>query len=383
MSVPARLSAYFFALFAQAGAFVSYFALYLAARGFSAAEIAFAVAMPQLARMVAPVLWGWLADTWSARGEGGARRAIVIFGTFAYLGSYLALHGAETAGAVAIVLLAMGLLTAGAAPLAEAMTLAAVEGRAERYGPIRLWGSIGFIVAVLGTGAWLDRHAVADVLHILVVLAVFTCAVAIALPRTAPAHAQHAAAPRLGSVLARGEVRAFFAACFCMTAAHGALYVFYSIYLEAAGYSKTLIGMFWTLGVLAEIVFFLRLPQLLRRFTLRALLLASFGCAVVRFLAIGWGVESLAVLAVAQLLHAATFGAFHACSVAAVHRLFPGTLAARGQALFSTVTYGMGAAAGSLIAGWTWVAWGPTASFAVSALFGALGGAFIWWRVRV
>src|SRR5262249_59366408 len=102
--------------------------------------------------------------------------------------------------------------------------------------------------------------------------------------------------------------------------------------------------------------------------------IASFACAVVRFLAIGWGIDSLVVLALGQLLHAATFGAFHTSAVAAVHRLFPGALEARGQALFSTVTYGMGAATGSLVAGWTWQALGPAPSFAVSALFGALGG---------
>src|SRR5215831_14620717 len=119
-----RLSAFFFALFAQAGAFVSYFGLFLTARGFSAAEIAFAVAMPQVARTVAPLFWGWLAD-WldGARAVGGARRGIVIFGVFAYLGGYLALYRAESPGAVALVLLVMSLLTAGAGPLAEAITL--------------------------------------------------------------------------------------------------------------------------------------------------------------------------------------------------------------------------------------------------------------------
>lgn len=381
MTASARLSAYFFALFAQVGAYVSYFALHLSARGFGAAEIAFAVAMPQVARMVAPVLWGWLADRWSVR-HGGARRAIIVFAAFAHLGCYLALYRAGDAATVAFVLLAMGLLTAGAAPLAEAITLSAIEGRAERYGFIRLWGSVGFIIAAFGTGAWLDRRDAAEILDILVLLAALTCVAAFALPQGAPSRAQRAAV-RLGSVLARADVRAFFGACFCMTAAHGALYVFYSIYLESAGYSKTVIGALWTTGVLAEIVLFLRLPGLQRRFTLRALLLASFACAVARFLAIGWGVDSLAVLAAAQLLHAATFGVFHASAVAAVHRLFPGPLEARGQALFSTVSYGMGAAAGSLVAGWTWVAWGPGASFAVSALFAALGGAFVLWRVRV
>jgi PPP family 3-phenylpropionic acid transporter len=298
------------------------------------------------------------------------------------LGCYLGLYLAQSPAAVALVLLVSGLMTAGTGPLAEAITLSALDGRTERYGPIRLWGSIGFILAVFGLGVWLDRHDIAGLLDILTVLAVLTCVAAIALPGGAPARARDSAV-RLGAVLSRAEVRAFFAACFCMTAAHGAMYVFYTIYLEAAGYSKTVIGTLWTIGVLAEIVLFLRLPQLLRRFSLRGLLVASFACAAVRFLAIGWGVQSLAVLAAAQLLHAATFGAFHASSVAAVHRLFPGPLEARGQALFSMVTYGMGSAAGSLIAGWTWGALGTTASFAVSAAFGALGGALVLWRVRV
>jgi len=165
--------------------------------------------------------------------------------------------------------------------------------------------------------------------------------------------------------------------------AHGALYAFYSIYLEAAGYSKAMIGALWTLGVVAEVVVFLRLPQLMRRFSLRALLLASFLCAAVRFAAIGWAVELLAVLAVAQLLHAATFGVFHAASIAAVHRLFPGRIAGRGQAIYTSLTYGVGGAAGTLIAGWTWGALGAEASFAISALFGAAGAVLVAWKVRV
>jgi PPP family 3-phenylpropionic acid transporter len=159
--------------------------------------------------------------------------------------------------------------------------------------------------------------------------------------------------------------------------------VFYTIYLEQAGYSKTLIGALWTVGVVAEIFLFLRLPQVMRRFSLRLLLLASFVCALLRFPAIGWGVDSLLLLVAAQLLHAATFGVFHAGSVAAVHRLFPGALAARGQALYSSIAYGLGGAAGSLTAGWTWVAFGAAESFEVSALFDVLGALLVAWKFRV
>lgn len=381
MSVHARLAAYYFAFFAHAGAFVSYFALYLTGLGLTAAEIALAIAMPQVARVVAPALWGWLADAWGPR-YAGTRRAIVVFASFAYLAGFVALLFQERAGPIALTLLVMGLLTAGAAPLIEAITLGSLEGRTAQYGPIRIWGSIGFILAVLGTGAWLDVGEVATLGPILVALAALTCVAALAVPGgTGPRPSPQAA--RFGAVLARPEVLCFFGACFCMTAAHGAMYVFYTIYLESAGYSKSMIGALWTLGVVAEIVLFLKLPQILRRVSLRTLLLASFACAVLRFPVIGWGVELLALLAAAQLLHAATFGAFHAGALAAVHRLFPGALAARGQAVFSSAAYGLGGAAGSIVAGWSWVALGPAASFAVSALFAALGGAFVLWKVRV
>jgi len=167
-----------------------------------------------------------------------------------------------------------------------------------------------------------------------------------------------------------------------MTVAHGALYAFYSLHLEAAGYAKAAIGGLWTLGVLAEIAVFLWLPQLFVRATLRSLLVASFLLAALRFVAIGWGVEVPLVIAAAQLLHAASFGVFHAASVATVHRLFPATLAASGQALYSSVGFGLGGTAGMLLAGWSWERHGAAASFGLGALFALAGALLIARRVH-
>ena len=376
MTIPGRLGAYYFAFFAYAGVLVPYFALYLMAQGFNAAEIALVLAMPQIARLFAPALWGWLAD------RTGRQREIVIFSAFAVLAGFAALYSLRGVAGIALVMFALSVLAAGALPLVEAITLSVLGGRSGAYGPIRLWGSIGFILAVLGAGAWLDRHGAQAILDLVVGLAALVCAAAFAIPRHARRRPAHGDLP-IGAVLGRGDVLAFLAAGICMAVAHGAMYAFYSIHLEAAGYSKSLIGGLWTLGVVAEVIVFLYLPQLMRRFSLRTLLIASFLCAAVRFTAIGWGTESLAILAAAQLLHAATFGAFHAASVAAVHRYFTGALEGRGQAIYSSLTYGLGGATGTLIAGWTWEALGPSPSFAVSALFGALGAALVAWKVRV
>jgi PPP family 3-phenylpropionic acid transporter len=94
---------------------------------------------------------------------------------------------------------------------------------------------------------------------------------------------------------------------------------------------------------------------------------------VVRFLLIGWAADWTVLLVLAQLMHAATYGSFHAASVAAVHRLFPEAAHARGQTLFSSIAYGAGGAAGALSAGWAWELAGPGAAFSLSAAAAAAG----------
>ncbi|HQO29946.1 MAG TPA: MFS transporter, partial [Accumulibacter sp.] len=138
-------------------------------------------------------------------------------------------------------------------------------------------------------------------------------------------------------------------------------------------YSKWLVGSLWSLGVIAEIVVFYHMADLLRRFSLRAILLACFAAAVVRFLLIAWGVEWLFLLVLAQLLHGLTFGAYHAASVAAVNRWFPGRCQGRGQALYSSLSFGAGGLLGSILSGWTWEPLGPAPTYILSSLLALAG----------
>jgi PPP family 3-phenylpropionic acid transporter len=373
-----RLSAFFAAYFLYVGAFVPYFALYLAARGLGAAEIAFVMAMPQVARVVAPSFWGWLADA------SGARRAIVAFSCGALLAGYALLGLAEGVAQLAAVVLAMGLASAGVLPIVETMTMTSLAARPERYGPVRLWGSVGFIAGVLGTGLWLDARAPQSLVGVLIALVAVALAVAFLLPAAPPwTDAARHGAGRLREVLRRPDVGALLAASACMAAAHGALYGFFSLHAEALGYRKSLIGALWTLGVVAEIAVFFAWPRLARRWTLRALLIASLLAAALRLAAIGWGAHLLALLVAAQALHAATFGVHHAASVAAIHKLFPENLRTSGQALYSSLAHGLGGGAGLLAAGWTWELLGAAASFSLSAAFALAGAALVTWRVRV
>ncbi|THF62473.1 MFS transporter [Pseudothauera rhizosphaerae] len=373
-----RLSAYYFFYFGFVGAFSPYFTLYLQSLRFSATDIAILMSLMQVMRILAPNLWSWLAE------HLGVPVSILRFSAVASLAGFSVFFFTTEFTGIFAGMALMAFFWSAALPLIESVTFRHLGRDSHRYGNIRLWGSVGFVVAVLGMGHALDHLPIASVLWMtaLILAGIMLCALGVP-------EATHAAVQRNGAslreTLRRPEVRALLGACFFMSAAHGALYVFYSIYLVDNGYGKALVGWMWTLGVLAEIAVFLFMPRLAKRFTLRAILLFAFAAAILRFVLIGWGVGSLPVLVFAQLLHGATFGAYHAAAIAAVNLWFPGRLQARGQALYGSLSFGAGGMVGGLLSGFTWDTIGPAWTYTLGSAF-ALAG-FVWllrgWRQGV
>src|SRR3954469_4864111 len=361
MPVSFRLGAVYFLFFVTAGLMVAYVPPYLATRGLSVSEIAWVLAAPQLARVLAPGAWGALAD------RTGALRAIVVLGCIANALCFALLPAMPGFLAMVALMGITSLAAAAALPLVEAITLSALAGEPGRYGPIRLWGSIGFMAAVMAGGVWLRSHSVLFVPYAMLASALGTVVIAGLLPPARPRPQREVRA-----LLGRTAL-AVLASGFCMAAAHGTLYAFFTLHLQRLGYGSALIGFLWMLGVAAEVAVFVFLPVLFRRYLLSTLLMASAALGVVRFLAIGWMADSLLLLVAAQILHAATFGSFHAAAVAAVQRLFSPHAEARGQSLFSSMAYGAGGAFGAVSAGWAWELAGPGFAFSLSALAAGVG----------
>lgn len=370
-----RLSGYYFFYFAFIGAFSPYFGLYLQSLSFSAWDIGLLMSQMQLMRLFGPYIWGSLADRATRRVpivRLAAAASIVGFSAFFLVSDFVAL------------LVAMALMAffwSAALPLVETITFDHLRDEPAKYSRIRVWGSVGFIVAVMATGALLDFVPLPALLWVCLGTLLGILLYAVALPE-APVHCAQGESMPVAEVLRQRHVQALLASCFAMSAAHGALYIFYSIHLADHGYDTTLIGALWSLGVLAEIVVFMFMSRLMLRFNLRMILLACFVAAVARFLMIGWGVESLALILVAQLLHGLTFGAYHAASIAAINRWFSGRSQARGQALYSSLSFGAGGLLGGLFSGWSWDALGAALTYSASAVFSLVGLWLVWGWVR-
>lgn len=362
-----RLAGFYFFYFAYLGAFAPYFTLYLAAAGFAAGQIGVLMALPQVTRVFAPHLWGWLADRHARRVA--IVRATGLAGTLCYLGVYAGTGYAWLAACIAL----WCFFWSAALPLMETTTLAHLGERGTDYGRIRLWGSIGFVVAVVGVGWALDHLPIVALLGIVAALLGGILLLVWIIPE-AGSDGHEATHVPIGRVLARPEVRALIGASFLMAVAHGPYYTFFSLHLVDHGYSKALVGWLWALGVIAEIAVFAWMPALFRRFSAHTLLVASLAIASLRFLLIGWAVDDVALLLAAQVMHAATFGAFHAAALSSIHRLFRGRNQARGQALYGSLSFGLGGTLGGLGSGYAWesLGAGPTFSLASACALGGL-----------
>jgi PPP family 3-phenylpropionic acid transporter len=143
--------------------------------------------------------------------------------------------------------------------------------------------------------------------------------------------------------------------------------------MEGFGYSRSIIGQFWALGVIAEVVIFLIMSQLVTRFGLRSLMLWTAVLTALRWLLIGAMPESLGVMLFAQLLHAASFGVFHASAIALFHKFFIGRHQGRGQALYSSLSFGAGGSLGIFASGLLWEHLSPAVTFTLAAAAAAVG----------
>jgi MFS transporter, PPP family, 3-phenylpropionic acid transporter len=370
-----RLSGYYFCYFGFVGAFSPYFGLYLQSLSFSAWDIGLLMSQMQLMRLIGPNLWGWL-------GERRARVPIVRFAAVVSLVGFSAFFWLQQLPGMLVAMAALALFWSGALPLVETVTFDHLYLQVGRYGKIRLWGSIGFIVAVQATGLLLDRVPPVGVVWACWLVLFGIAAFSFALPEP-PARLTTDPSPPIATVLRQPRVRALLLACLMMSAAHGALYVFYSIHLTDHGYTKFSVGALWSLGVVAEIGVFMLMPAITRRWSLRAILLMSFATAVLRFLLIGWCIEWLPLVVFAQLLHGLTFGSYHAAAIAAINRWFPGRCQARGQALYSSMSFGAGGLLGGLVSGWTWDRIGGGWTYTLGAAFALLGLLLIWRWISV
>ena len=371
-----RLSRFYFFYYFFVGSFVPYWGIYLQSENFSPSSIGILLSLFQISRIVAPNFWGWLAD------HTGHRVKWIKLTSFLGLIGFIGVFWAKGFFWIFLVMLALSLFTSSTLPLAESLTLAHLATTDGHYSRIRLWGSIGFIVASLFLGYLIDLQGINILLWVLLIAQAIIFFLSNTIPETQDV--QHKTNDlSIWKIIKTPSVIALLLGCTLMVSAHGVLYNFYSIYLKDHGYSSGTIGWLWAVGVICEILIFMAMPKILRRYSLKAILLMSLFLGVIRFILIGASPDHLYLLFIAQMFHAATFGSFHAASIEVIAYYFKGRNQTRGQAIYNSVAYGIGGTIGGLGGGYLIQYLGGQLGFMIAAISPLIGFVVIWFGLKL
>ncbi len=339
-----KLSTFYFFYFALVGGIAPFLPVYLKNTGYGAAEVGQLMSIIMLTKLLAPNFWGWVAD------RTGRQLALVRFGSLSaavfFLG-FLILHGFWWH---ALFLVLFSCFWNAVLPQWEVITLFNLgEGRSQ-YSRIRLWGSVGFIVAVSGLGLFFDYFSIQWLPFWLLA---FLCGIFLTswLVRHQPGKQGHGSFIEFFRTVRSWDVVVFFLTAFLVQLSFGPYYTFLSIYLSDLGYDMVTIGALWGLGVLAEVLLFIRMHSFIERFSLRSIILVCLALTAFRWIGIAYFASSVILLVILQLLHAASFGGLHASSIEMVHRSFKPEHAGQAQAMYSAVSFGAGGSLGAFVSG--------------------------------
>jgi PPP family 3-phenylpropionic acid transporter len=356
--------------FAHIGFFNPYLPLWLQELGLSILAISVLVSVQAATRLFAPYGWGWLSD------RTGERIQLMRYSACAAL---LASTGLWWDGGVNWlfgVLLLMFMHTSAMMPMSEAAMahLVTQDGvfNARRYGRIRLWGSVGFLVTVMVAGVFFERLGMHHFPAWTVATMLAVTVSVFCLPDLKEAIPAHALRVNVMPVLRQRAVQWFFASVFLHVLSHIGIYVFFSLYLDSLGYSKTMIGLLWALSVVVEIGWFFTQSRWLPRMSLPAWLVFCSVAMVLRMGLTASSAQVLVLLLLAQALHALTFATHHTVCIALLSQHFSGRLRGRGQALYTVIGYGFPGVIGGLAGGMLSTHYGLSSVYWASMVISAL-----------
>ncbi len=342
------LANYFF-LFITYAILAPYLQLYLKARGMSASRIGLLLGCLEVAGLAGPILLGRLAD------RSSAYRALLAGCILVPIAAFIPMELTTRFPLFVVCVILMGFTYRATTPLLDSLVSRILPDPALQYGKFRTAGSIGFILVSLlvqFSGLITGESSLPILLAFIVTAACAAIAVA-ALPRSpgprtdsrqvqdARIGEQKGAQPSAhgGFDGFDGKFWAVIAVIFLGRFAIGAYYSFFSLYLKQA-FPGSGVSVFWAIGSVAEIATMWFSGALIRRWGLRVLLVISLAAISTR-LGLFVIAPSLAVVCLAQILHAFTFGTFHTSAVAYVNLKIEHDRRGTGMAIYSAVGIGL------------------------------------------
>ncbi|MCD6433548.1 MAG: MFS transporter [Sulfurimonas sp.] len=333
--MPILLSIFYFFYFAIIGVYIIFMPKVLAMVGYSASEIGIIFAAGPLVRFLLP--FAFIKGLKLDRKSFNIALIIMLVSSLSFyfsLDSFYKLLFSNIGLGIGISLIL---------PYIEVISLECV-GK-ERYGKIRLFGSVGFILVALVLVKFLSSADIA--LNYLLVLTFLTSVVAFVIVKN-----------NYHSSIKEEDIKndinllydwKLWLGLTLMQVSFGAFYNFFTIYETDFGVSLDMTIYLWSFGVVVEVFMLFFQGKFLRGNLLLILQITTFASAIRWFLLFAFA-QNLTVLFFAQSLHALSFALFHSAAISYLFHLYKHKSLA--QQFFSGITYGLGGFVGALCAGY-------------------------------
>jgi PPP family 3-phenylpropionic acid transporter len=219
----------------------------------------------------------------------------------------------------------------------------------ERYGQIRLWGSIGWGVGAPLIGPVVEQLGLEWTFYGHAGLMLVGLLIALPLPIAQKSSGANFKGG-LRSLLQDQRWYLFLLVIFVAGFGDALVRNYWFLYLKDVGASSVLMGLSLTVGMVSELAVLFYSGQLLKRFGIQKLLLLGASAQAARLL--GWSLITDPYLAVSlQLLNGLAFGALWMAAVAYAKEIAPAGLSATAQGLLSGVYFGFSSVIGALSGG--------------------------------
>ena len=327
------LSAYYFFYFALVGVYVIFMPKVLLELGYSAIEVGIVYAAAPFMRFLLPFIFRHFVTL---------TFKIYLFALLmTFIGTLLFLGTVDDFWLYLSANLLFGASMGISLPYVETIALASLSRN--RYGKVRLWGSLGF----MGIALWLGKilQDPYEALYYLSAMAFLTLIFGGVLVRHDTI--DHPSTQD-NSSFSLSKYWAFWLSVFLMQVGFGGFYNFFTIYETAHGISLEMVSWMWSFGVVCEIVMLYFQGPLLQRNLLNILKFATLVTSV-RWLVLYLYPDSIVLTFASQSLHAVSFALYHTAAITYVFSLY--TQKKLAQQFFLGIAFGLGGSVGALLSG--------------------------------
>lgn len=359
-----RISGFYFLFFGAVGCLFPYLNLYYQRAGLTGWQIGLVVALASMTSQLAAPLWGLLSDSRALR------RRLLSVAVGGCIVAALLISAGNSLGWFAVLAVGFSFFMAPTQPLADSTALEVGGASNRSYGSLRAWGTVGFILATLAVGRWMETAGI-KVMFAGYALLMLGCLI---LSLRFPAGREGWSGPAargLRILLADRVFLLVLISVFILSAAIRAADSFFSLYLDGMGASEGAVGLSWAIGAMTEAPVIFLSGALLRRMGARGLLLFGCGTYALRWLLYAYATSPGPVLAI-QLLHGFSYGPYLVGGVVFAGERAPKGLGATAQGLYTGTTMGIAGFAGALIGGWLYDAVGVANLFRICSLAAVL-----------